>query len=427
MVITLNIIELAKLINAKCPLNCKNTKITTFITDTRKLKKNDVFIAINNGHQYLNEIEKCKAVIVENDFKSTKFIVLKVDDTKVALTKIASYMRSKYRGKIIAITGSNGKTTTKELLSYILSQKYTTYKTYKNTNNLLGVSSNLLNINNSQMAVLELGMNHPGEISELSKLVKPHIGIITNIGTAHIEFFGNKKKIYESKMEILDGMSEKKLFVNANDDFLKKSPSSIKVSLKNNLFEISNLKTFPEYLLFDLKMNKKYKIKFNIPSTIQINNIALAIYVSLYLKIKPKKIVRALNNFKPPSMRLELIKSNDKIVIDDSYNSNYESLMAGLDVLSNYNLDKICVIGAILELGIKESEIYKKIAANLNQDYQYIFVGNKIKAKKAIYFDTVYELINYYYDNKDKFRNKVIYVKGSHGVKLNEFVKHLVL
>ena len=423
----MNIRELAKLIDAKYLTKYDNVKVNSFITDTKKLKKNDVFIAINKGHDHLGEIKTCKAIIVSNDYVNDEIPVLKVKDTKKALKDIAYYQRLKYRGKIIAITGSNGKTTTKELLSHLLEKKYKVYKTYKNTNNEIGVPLNLLSLDNSKIAILELGMNHPGEISELSRLVKPDYAIITNIGTAHIGSFGSQKKIFEAKMEILDGMPSNKLFVNGLDNFLKNTDNTIKVNFKNDFFEIKNVELHSEYLTFNLIIDKTYFIKYNIPSKEQLTNVALAIYVSLYMGVKPSKIASALNTFKPLENRLEIIKLKDKIVLNDSYNSNYESLMAGLATLNNYSLEKICVIGSILELGSKEKEIYKKIASNLNNDYEYIFVGNKIKAKKALYFNDVYALINYYLDNKEKFRNKVIYVKGSHGVKLEEFVKQLIM
>lgn len=422
----MNIYELSELIDAKVSNKYFKIKVNSFKINTKDLKRNDVFLAINNGHKYLNEIKKCKAVIVENDFKSEKFPVLKVENTKIALMKIARYKRLNYKGKVIAITGSNGKTTTKELLSHILKTKYKVFKSYKNMNNELGVSINLLALDDSEISVFELGMNHQGEISNLSKLLKPDIAIITNIGTAHIGNLGSQKKIYEAKMEILDGMPEKNLFVNGNDRYLKMS-KAIKVNLRNDLFEIMNIKELKDYLLFDLKIDRIYHIKYKIPSKIQLSNVALAVYVSLLLKVKPRKVANALNSFNPIEGRLQIINLKDKIVINDSYNANYESLMSGIEILKNYSLNKICIIGSILELGDKEKEIYQRIEKNLNNEYEYIFIGNKIKAKNAIYFDDVLDLIKYYQNNKDRFRNKVIYVKGSHAVNLTIFVNKLII
>jgi len=421
----LNIYELAKIIDAEVDSKYYKVRVKDFKIDTRLIKHNDVFIAINDGHKYLNNIKKCKAIIVENDFQKEGIPVLKVKDTKEALKQIAIYKRLNYKGKVIAITGSNGKTTTKELLSHILKTKYSIYKSYKNTNNEIGVPLNFLKVQKEDITILELGMNHKGEIRELSKIIKPDISLITNIGTAHIGNLGNQKNIYEAKMEILDGMPVKKLFVNGEDQFLKKSEIAIKVNLKNDLFEIINIKEYSDYILFGLKIDKTYQIKYKIPSRVQLTNVALAIYVSLYLGVKPKKIVKALNSFKSIENRLEVIKLKDKIVINDSYNSNYESLMSGLETLKNYNMEKLCIIGSILELGSKEKMIYSKISDSLNNDYEYIFVGNNIKAKNALYFNNVNELINFYHNHEDKFKNKVIYIKGSHGVKLIDFVKEI--
>lgn len=421
----MNIGELAKIIDVQILEKYQSIKFDHIKTNTQELKKNDVFLAINNGHNYLNDIKKCSGVIVENDFKSDKFPVLKVKSTKEALKKIALYKRKKYHGKVIAVTGSNGKTTTKELLTHILKSKYKVFKTYQNMNNKLGTLINMLSLEDSEYAIFELGMNHKGEISELSKLIKPDIGLITNIGTAHIGNLGNQKKIYKAKMEILDGMSDNNLFVNGDDFFLNQSKNTIKVKAKNELFEINNINEHSDYLEFDIKFDKTYHIKYMIPAIAQLSNVILAIYVSTKLELKPSKIVKALKSFKPVKSRMEIIKLKDKIIINDSYNSNYESLMAGIEVLKNYSLDKICIIGSILELGLREKEIYSKISSNLNNNYFYIFVGNNIKVNNAIYLDNVDELINYYHLNKDIFKNKVIYVKGSHAVNLIKFVNEL--
>ena len=422
----MTIYELSKLINAKIKPEFNDITVSTFETNTKNLRKEDVFIAINKGHDYLNEIKNCKAVIVENDFQSDRFPVLKVNSTKEALKKIANYKRMKYKGIVIAITGSNGKTTTKELLSAILEKKYSVFKSYKNMNNNLGISLNMLSLDNSEVAIFELGMNHKGEISELSKLVKPDISIITNIGTAHIGLLGSSKKIYEAKMEILDGMKIPCLFLNGNDFYLNKSLVGTKVNLENDLFKIQNIQEYPDYLKFDLTFNKTYHIKYKIPLKVGLQNVALAIYVAYYLKVKPTKIAVALNSFKAVQERMEIIKKKNSIIINDCYNSNYESLIAGLASLKNYSFDKICIIGAILELGFREKEIYNRISKNLDNNYEYIFVANNIKAKNALYLDNVDDLIDYYNNNKAKFKNKVIYIKGSHSINLAKFVKELM-
>ena len=422
----MNINELSKIIHASYEEKYGLLTFTNIKTDTNSLTKNDIFLAINSGHDYLKEIKKCRGVIVENDFKSDKFPVLRVNDTKKSLENIALYKRNNYKGKIIAITGSNGKTTTKELLSHILKSKYSVFKSYKNMNNKLGVLINMLSLDKSEISVFELGMNHRKEISELSKLIRPDIAIITNIGTAHIGYLGSKENIYKAKLEIIDGMNEVNLYVNGDDKYLRRFNQARKICLKNDLFEINNVIEYPDYLKFNLKIQKNYHIKYHISSIAQLSNVALAIYVSLALGVKPSKISSSLNSFKPIKDRMEVIKLRDKIIINDSYNSNYESLMAGISSLKNYSLDKICIIGSILELGSSEKQIYKKISCNLNKEYFYIFVGNKIKASNAIYLDNVEELIDYYNLHTKEFKDKVIYVKASHTVGLCKFVDELI-
>ncbi|MBQ4634136.1 MAG: UDP-N-acetylmuramoyl-tripeptide--D-alanyl-D-alanine ligase [Bacilli bacterium] len=428
----MNINELSKIIGAN--LNQEKygrKKVKHFRVDTRKLKKDDIFIALKgntDGHDYLKNIKKARGVVVSKDYESTKLPVLKVNDSLEALKKIAIFKRNNYKGKVIAITGSNGKTTTKELLSHILKQKNKVFKTYKNNNNLIGLPLNLTELNNKyQYAVLELGMNHKGEISELSKICKPDLAIITNIGTAHIGNLGSKKEICKAKLEILDGMPCKNLFVNGYDKYLSKNKNAIKVSFNNSNFKITNINLQEKYILFDLVIDKIYKIKYHIPSKKQLTNVALVIAVSLYLGVKPSLIAKGLNSFKTLENRLEITKNKHNIVINDAYNSNIESLLAGLETIEIYKQDKICIIGDILELGDQTTKIYKEIENSLSQKkYNYIFIGESIKQIKvdnALYFDNTKSLIEYYNSNQEFFKNKLIYVKGSNAIKLVDFVQ----
>lgn len=402
-------------------------EIFGFSIDTRTLKKNECFIALKEGHKYLTNIKKCVCAIVDNDFTSNDFAVLKVNDTKEAFKELALYFRNNFKGKMIGITGSNGKTTTKELLSSVLNKQHKTFKSYKNNNNDIGIPLNLFKLNNTyKYAVFELGMNHAGEIKDLVKIVKPNIALITNIGTAHIGNLGSKNNIYKAKMEISDNNV---LFVNGLDKYLKKTKNAFKVNYKNTDFEVKNIKENKSYIEFDLYIDKKYHIKYHIPSKEQITNVLLVIAVALYLKVKPKLIVKALNHFKAIDNRMNIKMIKKKIIINDAYNSNYESLIAGLNSLKCYQKDKICIIGDILELGDKTKEIYKKITKKLKElNYKYIFVGENtsyIKVENSLYFSNVDELINYYYQNKKEFLNKVIYIKGSNGINLLKFANVL--
>ncbi len=269
-------------------------------------------------------------------------------------------------------------------------------------------------------------MNHAGEIRDLVKIVKPNIALITNIGTAHIGNLGSKNNIYKAKMEISNNNI---LFVNGLDKYLKRTKNAFKVNYKNIDFEVKNIKENKKYIEFDLYIDKKYHIKYHIPSKEQLTNVLLVIAVALYLKVKPKLIVKALNHFKAINNRMDIKKIKKSIIINDAYNSNYESLMAGLNSLKCYQKEKICIIGDILELGDKTKKIYKKITKKLKElNYKYIFVGQNtfnIKIENSLYFNNVDELINYYFQNKKEFLNKVIYIKGSNGINLLKFANVL--
>ncbi len=429
----MNILELAEIVDGEINnFYYINRKIKNFSIDTRTLKRNEVFIALkgekSDGHNYLKDIKHATCLIVSNNFESDKFPIIRVNDTLEALKKIGEYYRHHFDGQVIAITGSNGKTTTKELLGSMLNYKGKTFKTYKNNNNIIGLPLNLTKLNkHHKYAVLELGMNHRNEISELSNMCCPNIALITNIGTAHIGNLGSKKEILKAKLEIIEGMNEKILFVNGYDEYLKNVKNSIKVTFKNKKFKFENIFLNRNYVEFDLLIDRKYHIKYNIPSVEQLNNVALAIAVSLYLGVKPKHIVKALNNFRTVENRLETIVKKDMIIINDAYNANYESLISGLELLKIYDQKKICLLGDILELGSKRKKIYKEIENKLKElrNIDYILVGNNIKNIKlenALYFTNVSELIDYYKINKAYFLDKVIYVKGSNAINLMQFV-----
>ena len=200
-------------------------KINEIKIDSRKINKNDVFIALKgsnfDGHDYVKDAIKSKAsaIIVNRkiDIKTNVPIIL-VKDTYDSLIKIGTFFRNKFDIPVIAVTGSCGKTTTKELIYTILSKKYKVLKSEKNYNNHIGIPLTLTKLSNEYDAcVLEIGMNHFSEISKLSKMVKPNIGIITNIGTSHIGNLGSQKNILKAKMEILDGMKDGLLILNGKD------------------------------------------------------------------------------------------------------------------------------------------------------------------------------------------------------------------
>ena len=218
---TLN--ELIKVVKGITNLN-SNKLINNIKTDSRKIKKCDIFIALKgdkyDGHDYINEaVDKgCIACIVDKELDNDKCI--RVKDTYECLYDIDNYMRNKYGIPLIAITGSNGKTTTKELIVHILKSKYKVLYNSDSKNNIIGVSDTLFKLNRKyDLIIMELGSNHIGEISMLSNMCNPSTSIITNIGSSHLEYFKNRKNIFKEKLSIIDGMNEKKLIINGDDKY----------------------------------------------------------------------------------------------------------------------------------------------------------------------------------------------------------------
>ena len=220
--------ELIELVKGILINDYKDVNITGFSTDTRTIN-NEVYIALKgknlDGHRFITNDLKASVVISEEEIYLDDIPVIKVSNTYDSLYYIGRYIKDKYNIPVIAITGSNGKTTLKELIYNILSTKYKVLKNKENYNNIIGIFNTIKKLNNTyDLCILEMGMNHKGEISTLSKMVQPTTGIITNIGSAHIGYLKNKKQIYKAKMEILDGLNGD-LIVNGDDKYLKKSNS----------------------------------------------------------------------------------------------------------------------------------------------------------------------------------------------------------
>ena len=410
--------------------NFKNYKINNIITDSRKVKKRDLFIALKgnkyNGHDYINNI-KCSGIIIDEDINITTNVpVIKVESTYDVLYKLGSFFRNTYNIPLIGITGSNGKTTTKELLSYILESKYNVLKNIDNHNNLIGVSETLFKLNKKiDIAVIEMGMNHSGEISKLSCMCKPNTGIITNIGSSHIGLLKSKKNIYKAKLEIRDGLSGN-IIVNGDDKYLKRIKNSYKCGrcYYNDLIAY-NIYSNEELLEFSIFLDKEYRVIFNSPGIHFINDILIAIKVSLMYDIDMNTIIDRINGFKMVDNRMNIKHYKKFTIIDDSYNANYESMVGGLNVLKNIKDDKIIILGDMLELGKYSFRYHFKLNLILNKidNKKVLTVGKYTKYIKGIHFNNNKELINYL-KNMD-LNNKYIYLKGSHGMHLEEIKDYL--
>lgn len=400
----------------------KNLKFKNIKIDSRKLKKNDLFIAIKGPHYDGHDFIKNNVAISSKVLPNT----ILVKDTFKALYDISKFNKNMVGPKVIAITGSVGKTMTKDLIYEILKTKYRVLKSEKNFNNHFGVPLTLLNLKDEEYLVVELGMNHKGEISKLSKLVNPDIAVITNIGSSHIGNLKNKKNIFKAKMEILDGMKYGTLITNGDDEYLKKTKSiKCDINNKNDLYAFniySDLKT----TMFNIRIeNKVYSVKLNVPGKHLITNVLLAIKVGLLNDIDIDTIISSIEKYKYIENRLEIIEKQ-YIIINDCYNSSYESLIGVLNLIKKEKKEKIIILGDILELGKKTKYYCKKIQKELKKipNSKVLLVGNNFKNIKGfIHFNNNNEIIEYLKTlNLD---NQLILIKGSRMMHLEEITQYL--
>lgn len=433
----MKISELNKIVNGKLLSFNKDIKIKKIKTDTRLLEKGDVFVALKgnkyNGHDFIDEaLKKTSTVIVCEEIYRKKANIIYVKDTNEALFKIASYYKQKYPCFYIAITGSVGKTTTKKLLYEMLTTKYNVLKTDKNYNNHIGVPLTLFNLDDKKEIVLvEMGMNHKGEIEKLSSLIKPDLAIITKIGSSHIGNLKNKKNILKAKMEITKGIEDGYLIVNSKDKYLRKikSNKNYEIIRSDYLFNYYDVKETLGGLSFKIKYeNKEYLVNTNVTGKHILEDILLSILVSLLLDIDINDIINVLNNYKSPKGRMELIKKEKYTIIDDCYNASMESFVGALEIIKKQKNKKFLIIGDMLELGAKTKYYHKKLEKKLKKikNCTILLIGENTKiinGKNMYHFNTNDEIIEYL--KKQNLENSLIFIKGSRKMKLEEVTSNL--
>ena len=423
---TLN--KLIKVVNGTSNINSEEV-INKIKTDSRDIDKGDIFIALKgknyDGHDYIDEAinNGATACIVEENIDDR---CIKVESTKDSLFLIGNYIRKQNNIPVICITGSNGKTTTKELIVHILKSKYNVLYNKDNENNIIGVSNMLFNLNDKHdIAVVELGSNHIGEISLLSKMCNPTTSIITNIGSSHLEYFKNRKNIFEEKLSIKDGMKNNELIINGDDKYLK-NLNYYKCGLnKNNDLIAYDIYEDLDYISFNIFINREYKIVFNNPGKHFINDILLAIKICLDHGIDINTIIERIGSYKLIDKRMNIVKLKNNILINDCYNSSFESLKAGINYMKKVTDNKIFIIGDMLELGKYSKFIHKKankLLKNIKNKEVYT-IGKYSKYIKGINFNNVDEFIEYI-KNK-RINNSYIYVKGSRRINLDKFVEYI--
>lgn len=410
-----------------------NLKINKFKINSKEIKKGDCYIAIINtkdGHEYIKDaIKNGASLIIVSKKCNYNIPTLLVQNTTKTLSQLASYIREKYNPKVIAITGSVGKTTTRQLIYSILNTKYKCLQSKKNYNNHIGVPLTIFDLNkNDEIAILEMGMNHLNEIKYLSEMVTPDIAVITNIGSSHIGNLGSKENILKAKLEIKEGLKGP-LFVNGDDYYLKNQNAYKSGFNQNNNLIAYNLSTSLTKSKFKIKINnQEYEININLPKHL-INDVLIAIHIGLYLNIDIKDIQNALKQYQSYDMRMNIIKDkNNNTIINDCYNSSLESLKGVLDLIKYEKKKKLLILGDINELGKYTEKIHNEIPKLLNQidNKKVILIGpnmQKVKYENTIHFNNYSETINYL-KNK-KIKDTLILIKASRSLKLENITNYL--
>lgn len=455
----LNIKEIIKasngiLINGDLNIIPKNYSI-----DSRKIINGDFFVPIVgenvDGHKYiLDTVEKGaigffiskdyinkERVIKESIAINSNICIIEVENSEKALCDIAEYNRMKHISiPIVAITGSVGKTSTREMIASVLSEKYNVLVTEKNYNSIIGLPIMLLKLDNQDVCVLEAGINHFGEMDLLSRLLKPDVCVITNIGVAHIGIMGSKENIFKEKIKITNNIKGiKKLVVNKDDKYLSNINSLDYNVINFSLKDIKNKLINTKGINFETNIyGKSYKININQIGNHNVQNALAAIKVGEIFNIEPEMIVSGINKYKNFTGRLEIKKINGDItLIDDTYNASIDSMKSGLITVNDLKSNrKIAVLGDMLELGDYSKDIHLQVGEifkDLKYDILYT-LGDEAKnialsASKYINKENIL-----CFDNKEELECKlkevmksgdIIYFKASNAMKFSDIIKNL--
>ncbi|MCW8849478.1 MAG: UDP-N-acetylmuramoyl-tripeptide--D-alanyl-D-alanine ligase [Melioribacteraceae bacterium] len=427
----------------------KYKSVTSVSIDTRTLKKNSIYVAIKglnfDGHDFVEDALKkgAKAIIVSNrklsKFENVTVPIISVKNTLEAYGVLAGIWRNKHNAKVISITGSNGKTTTKEILAHLLEVKYKVHKTYLNNNNQIGVPLTILSApDNTEFIILEHGTNHFGEIKFTAKIAQPDLALITNIGNSHIQYLESKEKILEEKIQLFNHIKmDGTVFINSDDPLLKSRKKNYKnsdtygfkgkVDIKGKI-----VKGKASAKLEISGIGKTFAVSVPLLGEANLKNYLSAVSIAAKCGLTKKDIIHQSKTLTAIKGRVVESVYKDYTIIDDTYNSNPESVKSAIKFLQEYKLrkNKILVIGDMLELGKRSTELHKDIASyidsskvdelyTIGKKAKLLFENtHKIKIKK--HFTNRGALISFL--NDYKINDSIILFKGSRGMRMEEFL-----
>ena len=480
--------DFLKLIHGKIITGSGETVVNDFYKDSRLVRKNGTYIAIIgekfDGNDFVEKaidagasvciISKENANVVEKAKKNNTTLIL-VADTLKALQEIAKYKRSLFNIPVVAVTGSVGKTSTKDMIASVLSSKYNILKTKGNMNNNIGMPMTILELNDENAMVVEMGMNHFGEIELLTDIAKPTIAVITNIGTAHIGNLGSRENILKAKLEILDGMKKKILVINNDNDLLHKfylenkdNPEieihtygienesevmgyNIRLGEDSSWFDcridndlenepsVNNVSIGKENTI-DNDLKNEFSVEVPVGGLHFIYNSLCAITIANLLNLNQSEIKCGIKKFVPTKNRMDITKlKNGVTIINDSYNASFDSMQMLLNYLSNFTAKRrIAVLGDMLELGDYSKELHEKVGKEVAKNNVDILIvsgeNSKYIAEKAIKDGMNKENV-YYFENGDKIYNFIkklwrdgdcILFKASNGMRFFEIADKLI-
>ena len=437
----LTIKKILEITNGKLICGNEEEVVEKYSKDTRTINQGECYVGIMgdnfDGNKFYKDAFKlgAKACILDHFGATDEEMgnIVLVDDSVKAVQQIASYLVDNVDAKVVAVTGSAGKTGTKDMIYSVLSKKYKVLKSPGNFNNAIGMPFALLNYINEDIIVLEMGMNGFGEIYTLSKIAKPDVAVITNVGTAHIGKLGSRENILKAKLEILNGMSNDGVLVINNDNDMLQTVNGINQRILRfgintpSDYNASNINMKNGKTFFEIN-NKEYNVP--VLGNVFAYNALCAYSVGKLFDLTDEEIYEGLENVILTGNRMQIIEENNYTIINDTYNANKEAMISSIDTLSSFENRKVAILGDMLELGEFEEDIHREVGKYLNGKVDILItIGNLSK-----YINDEFNGTKYHFDNKGDAindlkdiikENDVILVKASQGMKLIEIVDFL--
>ncbi len=442
-------LESSEIFNPDSYKDCKNISI-----DSREIKKDSLFVAIKgerfNGHDFVNDALRngASSIMIDESeiqrFDSVDNTIITVKDTTKAYGDLARVWRHKLKAKVISLTGSNGKTTTKEMLAAILKTKFKIVKTEANNNNHIGVPLTIFQANaNTEILILEHGTNHFGEIPYTSKIADPDITFITNIGDSHLEYLKTRNGVFEEKSALLNVCRDigGQVLINIDDHIIhrnqKKYHNRITYGFKGSPDIKGKILGYTEdgktQVLITYK-NKKIEVELPLYGESNAKNFLAAVSASLILKLKKDEIIDAAKKLKSYPQRLDVKKRKSIILIDDTYNANPDSMIAAIELMSKIKnkSKKIAFLGDMFELGENSAEMHANLAGiimkcKIDEVYtigkDMVHLNDFLKSRRISikHFEERNELREFI--KSVPLEDSVVLVKGSRGMKMEEFIE----